>query len=192
MYHIYHTEAIVCGSRPRGEADRIVLLFSRDAGLVAAHARSLRREDSRLRYILQSGSRIDVDLVRGKGGWRLTSARPKEPLFLDAIRRPVFFAVTSLLVRLLAHDDSDPKLYDDLSAGFNVAFSPETDATQMRDVELLLVLRLLFSLGYWGDKDIWTQLLPPYPVTGDNIAYVRRERKALLPLVNMAMRETGL
>ena len=71
MYQKYQTEALVLGSRERGEADRVFALYTRDFGLVWARASGVRRENSKMRYALQSYCYIQTGLVRGKRGWRL-------------------------------------------------------------------------------------------------------------------------
>ena len=42
MYQKYHTNALVLGSRERGEADRIFVLYTKDFGLVRARASAAR------------------------------------------------------------------------------------------------------------------------------------------------------
>jgi len=58
-----------------GEGHRYITLFTKDLGLVKAHARSVREERSRLRYSLQHFSYSDFSLVRGRDVWRITGAR---------------------------------------------------------------------------------------------------------------------
>lgn len=192
MYHIYHTPAIVLGSLPRSEADRVVFLFTRELGLIAASARSLRREPSKLRYILQTSSAIEADLVRGKGGWRLTSARGRGVLMNDAARRTIFFSFSRLLVRLCADEEGNTALFDDVHNGlvFMARLAPKRGA--LRDAEMLLVLRTLDALGYWGDRALDEEFLFPLPWTEKLLESISSARSRLLPRINSALKETQL
>lgn len=53
-YETYTTEALVCGTFNRNTADRSYLLFTREAGMLYADARSVREERSRQRYALRT------------------------------------------------------------------------------------------------------------------------------------------
>src|SRR3989338_7449061 len=75
MYQKYHTDALVLGSREIGEADRMLLLFTREFGLVRGRCGGVRAGKSKMRYALQNYSLATVALVRGKLGWRLAGAR---------------------------------------------------------------------------------------------------------------------
>ena len=66
MHHIYHTEAFVLGSRNVGEANKMLSLYTRELGLVYAHAQGIRLGKSKLRFGLQDFSHATVDLVQGK------------------------------------------------------------------------------------------------------------------------------
>src|SRR3989344_1695592 len=74
MYQKYYTEALVLGSRERGENDRVFALYTKDFGLVHARASAVRKETSRMRYALQNYSQAHAALVRGKRGWRVGGA----------------------------------------------------------------------------------------------------------------------
>src|SRR3989344_5345502 len=61
MYEKYQTEALVLGNREMGEADRMIVLFSRDFGLVRARAPAIRTERYKMRYALASLSTEALD-----------------------------------------------------------------------------------------------------------------------------------
>ncbi|MCE9517782.1 recombination protein O N-terminal domain-containing protein, partial [Candidatus Nomurabacteria bacterium] len=73
MHHIYHTKSFVIGSYNRGEANKILVLYTREMGLVRAVAQGIRLNKSKLRFGLQDFSYASVDLVRGRDIWRVTS-----------------------------------------------------------------------------------------------------------------------
>ena len=74
MYSKYHTEGLVLGSINIGEANKYVMLFTKEMGLLYASAQGLREVQSKLRYSLQDLSRSKIELVSGRGGWRVVSA----------------------------------------------------------------------------------------------------------------------
>ncbi len=64
------TEAVVVLRQEHGEADRLVVLLTRDHGKLHALARGARRSQKRFGGCLELGSRIEVVLNdNGRGGW---------------------------------------------------------------------------------------------------------------------------
>ncbi len=74
MYAIHTTPGFIIESRPRGEAGKLLSIFTRDLGLVLASAQGIRLEKSKLRYHSQEYSFGEFSFVRGKEFWRLTNA----------------------------------------------------------------------------------------------------------------------
>ena len=107
-YHIYHTEAIILGAQAMGDGDRIFSLYTRDLGVLFAHAKSVREGRSRLRYALQTFAHVEVDLIRGKHGWKIISARSVDPLadvWRDEQKRYVLAQHAQLLRRLIQGEE---------------------------------------------------------------------------------------
>ncbi|MEX2341217.1 MAG: recombination protein O N-terminal domain-containing protein, partial [Candidatus Paceibacterota bacterium] len=80
-YKTYTTEAIVCGSRVNNTSDKSFLLFTKDAGMLWAAAKSVREERSRQRFALQDFSLIRASLIKGKSGWRIGSVESDRNYF---------------------------------------------------------------------------------------------------------------
>lgn len=99
-YQTYTTKALVCGSKDSNTADRAYLLFTEQAGMLWATARSVRTEQSKQRYALQDFSLLRVSLVKGKGGWRVGSVEALGNSFLQA-RNRYERAQVQLIVRTL-------------------------------------------------------------------------------------------
>ena len=74
-YTIITTPGFIIGSRPRGEAGKLLSIFTRDLGLVLASAQGIRLEKSKLRYAARDYSFGEYSFVKGKEFWRLTDAR---------------------------------------------------------------------------------------------------------------------
>lgn len=194
-YHIYHTEAIILDSRPFGEGDRLLHCYTRELGLVVAHAKSLREMRSRLRYTLTTFAHAEVDLIHGKHGWKLISARSVESnknILAKKDKRLIFAQHTQLIRRLIQGEERHEALFDEMLAAIDFLRSAPKDS-EFRSAELLFVVRLLSELGYWENKEEFSSLLQEN-VWEDNAAFslLERERPRVLTLVNTALRATQL
>lgn len=138
-HHTYNTEAIVLGSGPVGEADKLVWLLTRELGLLVARARSAREEKSRMRYALQDFSLSIVSLVRGKTGWRLTGAVLEKSLYAQLENSGTLQAaakIFDLLKRFIPREEKNEVLFEIVRDGLE-----DLD-------EILLVAQILRELGY--------------------------------------------
>lgn len=133
------------------------LLFTREAGMLWASAKSVREERSKHRYALQDFSIVRTSLVRGKGGWKVTGTEPIDNLYYTASTREgrtLLRNIVRLLRRFLHGESATPALYDDVLSALSQV--PEQDAA---DVELVLALRILHALGYVAPRDAYRVLV---------------------------------
>lgn len=193
-YRIYHVEGIILQSKPTGEGDALLFVYTRELGLVMVIAKSLRLGKSKLRFVLQRFAHAHLDLVRGKHGWRLTSARTistQSALFRHPHRRRVIAATSALLMRLIQGEESQQELYDELVRGFSILSTLEEQA-DCYHFELLAVIRLLRALGYWdeqaSDADLWRDEQP----IERSLVLVAERKSSLIPRINSALRESHL
>lgn len=159
-YQTYTTDALVVGSEDNLTADRVIVLFTREAGLVYARAVSVRREKSKLRYALQDFSLAHISLVRGKQGWRIIGAERADNLYFQTSDRRVrgaLLRVLKLVRRLVRGEETHAALYDILIDGLAV-FSVCRDDEIVRS-ERVLILRILSALGYVAPKDAYRHIL---------------------------------
>jgi len=164
-YKTYITEALVCGSTASNTSDKSYLLFTKDAGMLWASARSVREERSKQRYALQDFSRIRVSLVKGKSGWRIGSVEAHGNPFMRADSRSkrglINYVVTQL--RRYVHGEIPlPQLYDDTLELLSVA---QDESTKRVKLEQLFSLRLLALLGYVAVDPLWEVLIEASTVT---------------------------
>lgn len=174
-YKTYTTEAIVCGSRVNNTSDKAFLLFTRDAGMLWAAAKSVREEKSRQRFSLQDFSLIRVSLIRGKSGWRIGSVECDKNYLSDSSdsgARQARAAITATirLIRQFLHGEvAVTEIFDDTKMILSLA--PEV--TEPGDTRLLdiFTLRFLHRLGYiasdasfseYLNSENWPEL-PPLP-----------------------------
>lgn len=150
MHHIYHTEAYVLGSSPKGEDSKLLRLYTRELGLVYAHAQGLRKLSSKLRFTLQDFSLASVDLVRGREIWRVTTATPVHSyaaIRKDHSKETILARVHSLLVRLVIGEEPNDEIYGILTETYGMLEKPHT-RDEYRALELFAVARILIALGY--------------------------------------------
>ncbi len=145
-YQTYITEAIVCGVSDSQTSDRSYLLFTREAGMVYAHAKSVREERSKHRYSLQECSHARITLVRGKSGWRITGAEPIDNFYTRAHSREARAFVRNILLlvrRLIQGETAHENIFDEVVyACTHVHHYPPSK------LETILSLRILYTLGY--------------------------------------------
>ena len=160
-YSTYTTEAIVCGSKASMTSDRSYLLFTREAGMLWASARSVREERSRQRYALQDFSLIRVSLVKGKSGWRIGSVESIMNPFMQAPNRLGRAGVAYLvkLVRRYIHGEQPVEgVFDDVVAAFSLV-QEVPDANMLAQLQRVVEVRLLHTLGYVANTDALGALL---------------------------------
>ncbi len=192
MHHIYHTEGIILSSKNFGEAGRYYSIFTRDLGMIYASAQGIRKISSKLRFILQDFSYIKIDLIKGKDFWRITSASKTNKLE-DLIRPEVFGVcvnISKLLKRLLAGEDPNKELFTDLLDGLTILEKAET-IDELRNIEAIIVLRILNNLGYIGGNEILKDFIRS-PFEKELIFEVSKSRTKILHQINKALRETHL
>ena len=148
---------------------------------------------SKLRFVLQDYAYIKVDLVRGKDFWRLTSASKTN--ILDDIGKDrgtlqVVTNISKLLKRLLAGEEKNTALFDDLLKGLAILEKAKTEA-ELRNIEVILVLRILNNLGYIGGEASLQSFITS-PFEEDLVYEVAKNRKDILSEINKALRETQL
>lgn len=191
-YKTYTTEAIVCGSVHHNTSDKNYLLFTKDAGMVWASARSVREERSKQRCALQDFSHIRVSLIKGKSGWRVGSVESYGNAFMDAESRMqrgrVNFTVAQL--RRYVHGEIPlPKVYDD---AFELMQSMETAAEQNIQVQQIFSVRLLAELGYIAPAVAWVDIVTAPSIADALEVYSNDKVSAVTSEIQMGMQASHL
>ncbi len=189
MYAIRTTPGFVIGSRPTGEAGKLLSIFTRDLGLVFATAQGIRFEKSKLRYHTRDYSFGTFSFVKGKEFWRLTSAADAQ----DQNHQDFFARLALLLRRLLQGEESHPELFDVLEhcRQFIVSSSDTTD-DQMKTLESIIVFRVLNSLGYIGKDAGLTQYVQSNDITPTLLDEGSKSRTLINQHINKALKESQL
>ena len=179
MYSIYQTEAIVLGGVQSREASRFLFLFTKEFGLIGAYAQGVRELKSKLRYSLQDFAYAYVDIVQGKNnGWRIAGALNHENFI------PVHFIarICSLLRRLLKGEEKNSLLFEDVVGAFVFLKKKEVNHEELKNLEIILVMKILNHLGYWGEN----KLLSPFLYCDIQAPHTLKQ---ITPLRHLAVRE---
>jgi DNA repair protein RecO len=195
-HHIYQTEGFVLGSTPVGEANRYLQLFTRDLGLIGASAQGVRLLKSKLRYSLQDFSHSNISLVAGKHVWRVTNAAGiSSPYFLFREDRPklVSFArIISLLSRMLPGHERNEALYEIVCNAYAFLRAYSLSASDLKNFEMLAVLRILHNLGYVGDTPVLAPFCQGIEFVPDLLQRVDLAASQVLREINRALKESQL
>ncbi|OGI64578.1 DNA repair protein RecO [Candidatus Nomurabacteria bacterium RIFCSPLOWO2_02_FULL_40_10] len=193
MHHIYHTEGIILSSSNRGEAGKLFSIFTRDLGMIYATAQGVRKMSSKLRFVLQDFAYLKIDLVAGKNIFRVTNAS-KTNMLEQITKTPETFRVFSnialLLKRLLAGVEPNEALFTDLLDGLSILEKTNTKEN-LRNIEAIIVLRILNNLGYIGENEILQNLIKS-PFEENIVFEASKSRTMMLRQINKALKETHL
>src|SRR3989344_1359216 len=111
FHHTYTTEGIVIASSPQDEASKFLYILTPDLGLVGVKAQGVRELKSKLRFHLQDFTHLELSLVRGKSGWRVTNAASLRPSIVNDTVAPTLKRVCSLIKLLCAGEDANETLF---------------------------------------------------------------------------------
>ncbi|MFA6514896.1 MAG: DNA repair protein RecO [Candidatus Paceibacterota bacterium] len=194
MHHIYHTHGFILSSRNRGEANKMLTIYTREMGLVHAAAQGVRLHKSKLRFTLQDFSYVNVDLVRGKELWRVTSAKhiTSFPLARSSSQSLLLITrVSSLLERLCNGEGPSEEIFDDFIQALYILDTDDIETKSREALELHLVLRIMNSLGYIGDSDMLAKYLES-SFDHSKTEALLKERQSIIAHINKALNESQL
>lgn len=194
MHHIYHTHGFILSSRNVGEANKMLTIYTREMGLVRTVCQGLRLHKSKLRFSLQDFSYANIDLVRGRDIWRVTSATnitsfpyiraDKQSLLLTA-------RISRLLERLCDGEESNIGIFDDFIQSLYFLDNVDILSSSREALELHLVLRIMNTLGYIGESGMLSKYLES-SFNEDKIKELLREKQSIIAHINKALNESQL
>ena len=112
--HTIRVEAVVLRHTDWGEADRLLSLFTREAGKLRSVAKGVRRLRSRKAGHLEPFTRVALMLARGRDLWIVTQAETVDafqPLREDLVRTGYAAYVIELLDRFTYEEGENRPLY---------------------------------------------------------------------------------
>lgn len=189
---IYNTEAFVMSTRNTGEADKTFNLFTKDFGVIHAKATGIRKLESRLRFFVQDFKYIDVSLVKGKTYWRLVSARPIHELnSVKSLATPSRIRSLGLIEKLAPAEEPHTNLFEELISAYAFTSRTHPEKEVVESVEALLALKILHSLGYWGENGSDKELVRS-PFDEKNMEKVISAKKVIIKELNKSLAATQL
>jgi DNA repair protein RecO (recombination protein O) len=194
MHHIYHTHGFILSSRNRGEANKMLTIYTREMGLVHAAAQGIRLHKSKLRFTLQDFSYVNVDLVRGKEIWRVTSAKHISSFPFARSNTPSLILITrvsKLLERLCTGESPSESIFDDFIQALYLLDDENISRDSREALELHLVLRIMNSLGYIGDSEILSKYICS-SFDHSKTESLLKERQSIITHINKAINESQL
>lgn len=192
-HHIHHTEGYILGSAGVGEANRYIIILTRELGVIGAVAQSVRRIESKLRYALQDFSHARIDVVRGKQSWRITSAQALHDLdtiHIDQAKLRPYVRTLMQVRRLCSGEEPNEELFVMLGGAFGFLVTKTLSNEELEGWELVVSIRILHNLGYLSGQNISTFLSGEITATLCTEAYAARA--VLAREINTALKESQL
>ncbi len=187
MHTVYTTEGFVLKSLNFGEANKCYFILTKDFGLVKATAQGVRLLKSKLRYNLDDLSAVQISMVRGKDIWRITSAHAKTKL-----NHPIILPIFSLLLRLLHGEERNDFLYETIKEGISFLDSQKLSSEQLSNLECILALRILSSLGYIGNLGDFNKFTESPYFTVELLSTMSAIKTRAILEINRSLKETQL
>lgn len=192
-HHIYQTEGFVIDSRNVGEANKIIFIFTKDLGLVAATAQGVRLLKSKLRYSVQDYSYSKVSLVRGREVWRLTSAALVSKIISKPSLNDLVFARGLVLVkRLVNGEEKNEALFNVLKSASDLLSRSDIDSVEPDYFECVLILRILNTLGYVSKTEGLSDFIKDNSWNESLINGVKENRPLIIIQINQALKASQL
>lgn len=130
-----------------GEADRFLVCFTEDFGMLRIFAKSIRMTKSKLNRHAQLFSHSRLAFVYGRDFLRLVDAETIIPFAVSGLGLMTVGKISRLITRLVNGEERDDKLWQLLDSAFSyLRGTPQIP----EDFDLLFGVRALHRLGYVG------------------------------------------
>ncbi|MFA6797572.1 MAG: DNA repair protein RecO [Candidatus Paceibacterota bacterium] len=194
MHNIYTTKAIIIKSIPIGEANKLYFLLTNDLGFIKATAQGVRLAKSKLKSSLQDFYFANISLVRGKEIWRITSVQNIRQIKLigSLDKVSVIKNIFALLLRLIHGEEKNENLFEYIESFYNFIFDNPLDEEELKDLETLIVLRILYNLGYFKKVEKFISYCDSSNISPLLLKDFNNIRKQAILEINLSLKETHL
>ena len=144
----YSSEGIVLARRNYGEADRILVIYSKAFGKISLMAKAVRYPKSRKRGAIEVFSYIKYAAVRGKNLDLITEAEIINSYNLirrDLKRTSLAYFLMEAIGRTCHENEPNHEVFELLLRYLNEL----KDGSQLKKLRLNFILDLLTELGFW-------------------------------------------
>ncbi len=193
-YHIYTTDGIVLKRKPFGESNALFYVLTKDLGMVIASAQAVRSNVSKLSSALQEYSLVTLSAVKGKNGWKITSAIPNENFFFDLpqFAQKLLAQIAEVLVRMMPGEERQKEIFAVVQSGF-AYLRYSVDEKEIADFECLMMLRILYLLGYINKDSKAEKFLVPISEWNKGILLsVSPVKREMVEKINKGLKESHL
>lgn len=188
VYQKYTTEGFIVNTRGSGEADRLFLIYTKDFGMIFAHATSVRMSKSKLRPHLNIGAKLFLTVLKSKNRWKLTEARESESkLIHNAKEYKVFLKIITVLKSLIHGEEKNESLFDVMSNFYNFLLNNK-EPEILEGAELLVMVSVLNVLGY-GDELGFMEYTDRFEE--DNLKKILGDKSNIIKNINKSLKATG-
>lgn len=146
--HSYSDEGVVLARRNFGEADRILVIYSKNHGKTSLIAKGVRRPKSRKRGHIEIFNLVRFQEVAGRGIDLMTEAEVinnfKE-IRKDLKKVSLAYYFCEVIGKITHDGEANFEVYDLLTASLEKL----KDERELKRLRLDFVLRLLTLLGFW-------------------------------------------
>ncbi|EKE06101.1 MAG: hypothetical protein ACD_19C00079G0006 [uncultured bacterium] len=144
----YSSEGIVLSRKNYGEADRVLVILSKDYGKISLLAKGIRKIKSKKRGHLEIFSKIKFSGVLGHGFDIMTEAETLNDfagvrINLNKISLAYYFCE---VINRITHEDGHPSLVFNL---LSLALEELEQETELKKLRLKFIYDLLTGMGYW-------------------------------------------
>lgn len=149
----YRYRAFMLKKREVGETDRIYTFFTREAGKISALAKGVRRGEAKLASALETGSEVDLTVVRSRGMGKIAGATLENShtsLRGNFESLQMFLATLGIFDRLVDFEDRDEFLYNLLTQYVATLelLSQGHMSEKMRLIDVAFFFQFTIHLGY--------------------------------------------
>lgn len=195
-HHMYHTPGLVLSSRGVGEANSLFTIFTRELGMIEASAQAVREVKSKLRFSLRDFSLSELSLVRGKQGWKITSA-VLDSNFADTIGAgsevlKVAARLSGLLQRMVAGEEKNDRLFDVVGAALRFLSAEALSEEEVANTECITVLAVLHELGYLQDETAFQPFIGDVQWSRELVRAAAPIRGKIIAQINTSLRESQM
>lgn len=192
MYAIHQTRSLILDYVDSGEHNRLYWLFTAELGLIVATASGVRTTKSKLNPRLQQYNIVTLEVVRGKEMWRITNVLSDEISCWELSKnaQAVVARVSALIRRLYIGEEANHLLFADVEEAF-LKLGRIFDSGTIDAVETLLVLKILYHLGYWEEHQKHYPLHFS-PFSSEVLETTQRKKEDLRERIVESLRESHL
>ncbi len=145
----YSSEGFILGRRNFSEADRILVLFTKDFGKISLMAKGVRKLTSRKRGGIEIFSKIRFSAVKGKSLDILTEVRTIDSY--DEIRKDLRrVSIGYYFCEVVGKVTRDEETHQDTFAILEKYFEALKTSGNLKQTRLNFVKEVLIDLGFWS------------------------------------------